>query len=170
MKTLTLCALALLMAACSGCDEREESGEFRVEVRSVTFEPRPDDPAKYQALVELRVHGASVVQEVWSLGVHRWTEHIAIDEWREDWHRVYQGEHREIVTTPASVEGNAPNEYGTSLLWVEPGLSLGPEMAGMPVQGTITKRDDSRAIKWSIECLADGARVTIDGRVKWFPK
>lgn len=175
MKTLTLLSFAMLMAACSGCQpEREESGgEFRIEFRSCVIAPRPDDPTKYRALVVVRIHNASVGQDVSSQGVLRWREHIALyggNTWNDDHHGTYQGEQREIRSWPAKVEGAAPNIHGTSLLWVEPGLVLGPPMDTLPVQGVLTGQDTGRMVVWTLDARADGVMVTIDGKEYWTAK
>lgn len=164
----------LALAMCSGCEpEREESREFQIEFISCVIEPRPDDATSYQARVIVRIHNASVAQEITSQGVLRWREHIALrgdHTWNNDVHVTQEGEKRQICSWPSDVEGAAPDEFGTSLIWLEPGLENAGPFFARPVQGTLTHQDRSREIFWTVECLPTGVMVTLNGREHWTAK
>jgi hypothetical protein len=161
----TLAVCAGIVATCSGCDERrEDSGEFRIELRSCVFEPRPDNPAYDQVRLVLRIHDASVAQDIYSQGILRWQEHLELlnkGGWTDDVHVVYPGETREIRSRPATISGGAPDQFGTSLLWVEPGLVGTAPFFSKPVQGVITSEDWTREIRITIECSSATVRVVI---------
>lgn len=177
---VTLSVLALMLAMCAGCDDSEEGApNVRCKVVSVTFK---DTAAGYVYTLDMRQTFAGMdglAQEVEIVndigGSHTFIEFTRrTGDWHIDRHIGVEGGTRSMVLYAANVD-NA----GQSAPLVLAANDDGSFITAMPftflnapdgVQGTVTKRDDSRAIRWSIECLPDGVRVTIDGKVTFYAK
>lgn len=167
----TLAILALLLAACSGCQPERETPAYGLAVKRVTFEPDPADPRGYICRVVMRVTGESVAQEISLEGQHAWTEHLDVDGWRDDLHTVYWRERRDVVTYPAHVEGASHDNGGVAIIWADPlKAHTIPFLAARPAQGSIASADYGRTIRWSIVSDDLGVTVTIDGRSTFYAK
>jgi hypothetical protein len=168
MKTLTLFALALLMAACSGCDEREESGDVvRCEIT-----PSAEVPGYYLFRVRLPMP-ARTVQEVSIAGADvpiRCIDYF--DAAQDDVHVGAVGETRTMRAYRADVYGSSPVNGFALLSGTLTGFTpINDDRLniGIAAQGSVAVEYET-VHHWSIEAMSDGVRVTIDGRVKWFPK
>lgn len=184
MKTIaTMLSVALALAACGGCDEKEPStGPFTIEFLSVEYDLTTESQAYGWYTLRMRIRGPNVAQE---LSLDRHGTHAQLVEFFDasgdqvDTHTGVRGESREMLMYPASVEGaamvgdwtilasNLDGSFATSDNF---GPTLGDGFEGRTPAGRVTHADMDKAIRWRVEARTDRVYLWIDGVEHSLPK
>lgn len=181
MKTLSLCTLALLMAACSGCDDEPTKAQTsrQPEIIGCTIKP---NASGYNYILDVRQFFergyAGLAQEVTvataTHGEHRFVEYVVPQQqghtWHIDRHAGTMGEKRTMRLYAADAQGHgliaplvlASNLDGTFTTG-QPHTFLVPPDG---VMGYVTRQGD--VTEWSIEANDAGVTVTIGGKAAFY--
>lgn len=175
MKTLTAVTLALLLAACSGCDNaKPETQSFGLQFVSGSTYVEAGSAFAYHFTIKIRVSGSGhAVQE---LTDHQFQLVEVMPAPAIDTHIGAIGSERYMTIYPAEVSGVAFTAGGAGLLpdngqgyAMFPATGPHPYNSGnMPVGGHIVSR--GHALQWSIKAEPAGVTVTLPDRVIFIPK
>lgn len=180
MKTLALCILALLMAACSGCDDEPTKSETsrQAEIISCTIKPTTSG---YTYILDVRQYFArdyaGLAQEVTVVtatqGEHRFVEYVVRQQghtWHIDRHVGTMGDKRTMRLYAADAQGHgliaplvlASNLDGTFTTGQPHTFLVPPE----GVMGYVTRQGE--VTEWSIEANEAGVTVTMGGKAAFY--
>lgn len=165
MRTLTI--LALLLAACSGCDNaKPESQAFGLQFVSSTLTPHVNAQIPYQFNLVIRITGRGHAVQTLHSGNAMLCEAFTLGA--NDYHVGACGETRTMTISQASLSGVALDHNGYGVVDAFPLAGNPFNSRNLPVGGVYTP--SGPALQWSIEAKPAGVTVTLPGRVVFIPK
>ncbi len=163
----TLAILALLLTACSGCDNaKPETQSFGLQFVSGTLTPHVNAQIPYQFNLVIRITGRGHAVQTLTSGNAMLCEAFTLGA--DDLHIGTCGETRTMTISQASLSGVALNGSGYGVIDAFPLAGNPFNSTGLPVGGAYTAYGP--ALQWSIKAEPAGVTVTLPDRVIFIPK